>query len=186
MPTNRFRVMGRACIRPNASPPALDRCHISRTRLHRPMSHPGPPHPASTVPSSILARPTPTHTAFQLLPKPHRPCPQISNRELKRKLREATEGVEGDRQQLVAALQQSSAEQRLNEQLQAEIRNLRSYLEVHPGATPTKVNKNVLRQIEVSADPAKPKQAGIVPEARGLPRPADPAATPQAFCAYAQ
>ena len=50
-----------------------------------------------------------------------------NNRDLKRKLRERAEEAEAAR--------------RRNHELEAELTNLRAYLELHPGATPTRLNK---------------------------------------------
>ncbi|KAL1508618.1 hypothetical protein AB1Y20_004715 [Prymnesium parvum] len=72
---------------------------------------------------------------------------KVSNRELKRRLREAELGLEGDRKQLQAALQQASEEHRLNAELKAEIKNLKLYIEQHPGATPTRISKSTLSQM---------------------------------------
>ena len=73
-----------------------------------------------------------------------------SNRELKRRLRELSEarGVEQqqrEQQRLQAALERASSQEALNERLQAELQNLRSFLEHHPGATPTRMSKKQLR-----------------------------------------
>ena len=58
---------------------------------------------------------------------------RTSNRELKRKLREAG--------------QQAEQEQAGRAQLEAELHNLRSFLGAHPGATPTRLFKNELREV---------------------------------------
>ena len=60
---------------------------------------------------------------------------------------EAQEGPDGDGKQLQAALLQARNEQRRNAELEAEIKNLKLYLEQHPGATPTRVSKNALSQM---------------------------------------
>ena len=49
-------------------------------------------------------------------------------------------------------------EQRTNAQLQAELTNLRTYLSSHPGATPTRVTKKVLREIEPAFGDSPPRQ----------------------------
>ena len=50
-----------------------------------------------------------------------------------------------EQQRLQAALERASSQEALNEQLQAELQNLRSFLEHHPGATPTRLSKKQLR-----------------------------------------
>ena len=87
---------------------------------------------------------------------------KVSNRELRKRLKEEVEGKEAERRQLQDALQAASAEQTLNEQLQVEIQNLRSYLELHPGATPTKVSKRMLKQIEFDSDAERSAEAEAI------------------------
>ena len=66
-----------------------------------------------------------------------------SNRELKRRLRDACEKAERQR----AAGEQSDDLSRANVELRQEIVNLRKYISEHPGATPVRVSKKALRAI---------------------------------------
>ena len=50
-----------------------------------------------------------------------------------------------EQQRLQAALERASSQEALNERLQAELQDLRSFLEHHPGATPTRMSKKQLR-----------------------------------------
>ena len=55
--------------------------------------------------------------------------------------------AEAQRQQLDEALQRVAHDEQVNAKLQAELANMRAYLQAHPGATPTRVTKAALKEI---------------------------------------
>ena len=89
---------------------------------------------------------TPSREALEALGKDNFYYKQ-TNRELRRKLRDAAGGAETQRQQLEEALQRIAYDEQVNAKLQAELANMRAYLQAHPGATPTRVTKAALKEI---------------------------------------
>lgn len=96
-------------------------------------------------------------------------------RQLKRRLREASEAmIEGgatgrqERVRLDAALHQVQVEQQTNARLLSELGNLKAYLTSHPGATPTRVGKKTLREIEPSLREGSPPRMQAWGEPEGL------------------
>ena len=72
---------------------------------------------------------------------------KTTNRELRRRLKDASSLAEAQRQQLDEALQRVAHDEQVNAKLQAELANMRAYLQAHPGATPTRVTKAALKEI---------------------------------------
>lgn len=77
-----------------------------------------------------------------------------SNRELRKKLKEAGLAAQEQRYQMDEARKRVESDERVQARLEAELQNLRSYLAAHPGATPTRVTKAALKEItpDVSAN----------------------------------